>query len=84
MPKKPIGQFFHRVTILVSVYICLSPFHVISFEASHRPSGQIRVADRHIVIFFNVFGGFKRVFLVLLLKEGPYLSALKQELLHEI
>ena len=44
---------------------------------------QIRVADR-LIVFLKVFGGFKRVFLVLLTKESPYLSALKQELLDEI
>ena len=44
---------------------------------------QIRVADM-LIVFFKVFEGFKRVFLVLSAKESPYLSAIKQELLDEI
>ena len=44
---------------------------------------QIRVADR-LIVFFKVFGGFKRVFLVLLTKKRPILTVLKEMILDEV
>ena len=68
-------------------------YHTINFDKklpkkySVHISGYIpwmAMAGAVLALVFKVFGGFKRVFLVLLTKESPYLSALKQELLDEI
>ena len=33
--NRRLGRFFHKVAMSIYVCICLSPFHVIYFEASH-------------------------------------------------
>ena len=35
--NRPLGRFF----LVVAMSVCLSPFHVIFFEASHWPSGHM-------------------------------------------
>ena len=52
----PLGRCFHRVAMSVSLSVCLSPFHVIFFEASHWPSvHMIRLLSQHCPLWWHQY-----------------------------
>ena len=73
-----LGRFFHRVAMSVYVWIyisiCLSPFHVSIFEASHWPSGhmirsqQVCLLEEHVLHL--QFPDEKNVILLVLLSTS--------------
>ena len=43
--ESALGRFFHRVAMSVYVFICLSPFHVLHFEAYFAPTSRSRMTN---------------------------------------